>query len=390
MSDNVLKLKPGDHRVLEGAPWVYRGEIFRNTVQPGAVATLLDSQGRLVGRGLYNPRSIIALRLLTRTPREQVNAQLFQERIRQAVRYREEVLPRAEAFRVVNAEADGIPGLIIDKYGSMIVVEVLSLGLQPFMDVIVATLIEVFHPQGIFERGEMAVREREGLPLENKMLYGQIPSSIHIDENGIILRVDLEEGQKTGHFLDQSQNRRRIADFAKGRRVFDAFCHSGAFGLHAAKAGAEHVVGIDIDADAIGIARENSALNHLGDRTEFVAANAFDWLREQSHQGEKFDLGILDPPAFTKSKETIHAAIKGYKEINLRALKLIRSGGYLATSSCSFHLSEQEFIRVIQNAAHDARRSVRIVEIRGQSPDHPILPALPETRYLKFLILKVD
>lgn len=388
MLETVI-LKPGPHRVLKGSPWVYRTELEPTDALPGTVVSVKTREGKIVGQGFYNPRSMIAVRIVAFGPHGTVSPELFQDRVRQAAHLREIVAGGRDAFRVIHSEADGIPGLIVDKYGPMLVVQVTSLGLLPFLDTIWGALDVLYHPRGIYEHGELSVRDREGLPKENRLVYGELASPIEIHEHGVRLVVDLVGGQKTGHFLDQYENRGQVARLAGGRRVFDAFSHTGAFGLAAALHGASTVVGIDIDENAVARANENAAINQVEDRVQFVAENAFDWLRRESDQGAQYDLGILDPPAFTKSKQSVPQAIKGYKEINLRGIKLIRPGGFLVTSSCSYHLSEQDFIGVVQAAAHDARRSVRIVEIRGQGPDHPILPALSESRYLKCLILAV-
>lgn len=386
---DVVTLKRGPHRVLKGSPWVYRTELATSQAEPGSVVVVKSAEGRVVGQGFYNPRSMIAVRMVTWGDRESVSPDLFKSRIREAVELRRRVAAGRDAFRVVYSEADRIPGLIVDQYGAMAVVEVTSLGLVPFMPAVIEQLEESLSPMGIYEHGDLTVREREGLPRENRLIAGEMVSPVEIHEHGVRLMVDLAHGQKTGHFLDQYENRGRVAHFAPGGRVFDAFCHTGAFGLAAAVHGAESVVGIDIDPRAVAAAEENARINAVESRTVFVAENAFDWLRRESDRGPQYDLGILDPPAFTKSKQSVPQALKGYKEINLRGIKLIRPGGLLVTSSCSYHLSENDFIETVQAAAHDAHRPVRIIEIRGQAPDHPILPALPESRYLKCLVLAV-
>lgn len=389
MSD-TLRLKPGSHRILEGAPWAYRGELFHSNIAPGRVLTLEESNGRFVGQGFFNPASLIAFRLLTRNIHHRIDGAWFQERLTKAANMRRQLIPNREAYRVVNSEADEIPGLIVDKYGSMLVMEILSLGLESFRSTIIEGLVEIYHPQGIYERGDLAVRTKEGLSREDRLVYGDMAKSITIKENGVSLAIDIAGGQKTGHFLDQFDNRRRAAELSAGKDVFDAFCHTGAFALQCARHGANHVVGIDINPDALLRAKENAAENGLSSQVDFIEANAFDWLRTESEQGAHYDLGILDPPAFTKSKESVAGALRGYKEINLRGIKLIRPGGILLTSSCSYHVSEEQFIEVLRDAAKDAKRGLRILEIRGQGLDHPVLPGLPESRYLKFLVCYVS
>ncbi|MCL5115532.1 MAG: class I SAM-dependent rRNA methyltransferase [Firmicutes bacterium] len=389
MPIGTVVLKAGPHRVLKGSPWVYRTELEPADAEPGSVVQVKTREGRILGQGFYNPRSMITVRMVAWGPHGEVTPELFQRRVDEAVKLRQEVAAGRDAFRVIHSEADGVPGLIVDKYGPMLVVQVTSLGLVPYLESVMDTLSAAYHPEGIFEHGDLSVRDREGLPRENRLLRGDLVSPVEIHEHGVRLEVDVVGGQKTGHFLDQYENRGRVGALAAGRRVFDAFSHTGAFGLAAALHGAESVVGIDIDPAAVRRAQENARINQVDERVQFVAENAFDWLRRESDRGPQYDLGILDPPAFTKSKESVPQAIKGYKEINLRGIKLVRPGGFLVTSSCSYHLSESDFIGVVQAAAHDARRAVRIVEIRGQGPDHPILPALPESRYLKCLILAV-
>ncbi|WP_338055190.1 class I SAM-dependent rRNA methyltransferase [Sulfobacillus harzensis] len=386
---DTVVLKSGPHRVLKGSPWIYRTELEPTSAQPGSVVQVKTREGKVLGQGFFNPRSMIAVRVVAWGAQTTVTDDLFRQRVRDAADLRQVVAGGRDAFRVIHSEAHGIPGLIVDKYGPMLVAQVTSLGLLPFLATIWQALTDVYKPVGIYEHGDLSVRDREGLPRENRLVWGELTSPVEIHEHGVRLEVDLLGGQKTGHFLDQYENRGKVAALAGGRRVFDAFSHTGAFGLAAALHGAESVVGIDIDPEAVDRANSNAAINGVEQRTRFVAENAFDWLRRESDLGPQYDLGILDPPAFTKSKQSVPQAIKGYKEINLRGIKLIRPGGFLITSSCSYHLSEPDFIQVIQAAAHDAHRAVRIVEIRGQGPDHPILPALPESRYLKCLILGV-
>ncbi len=387
---NTLRLKPGSHRILEGAPWAYRGELYHSNLAPGSVVALEEPNGRFVGRGFFNPASLIAFRLLSRDIHENIDAAWFRKQLAEAAAMRRELLPDREAYRVVNSEADQIPGLIVDKYGPIIVIEILSLGLKPFTSAIIESLVEIYRPEGIYERGDVAVRSKEGLPREDRLVYGKLESPLAITENGVVFTIDVAGGQKTGHFLDQFNNRQRIGELSAGKVVFDAFCHTGAFALTCARFGANHVVGIDIDSEAIARAKDNAEQNGLDTRADFTVANAFDWLRKESDRGPQYDLGILDPPAFTKSKDTVAGALRGYKEINLRGIKLIRPGGLLVTSSCSYHVSEMQFIEVIRDAAKDAKRSVRILEIRGQGIDHPIAPGLPESRYLKCLVCYVS
>lgn len=387
---DAVVLTAGNHRVFYGAPWIFRTEVASADAQPGSVVMVTTPKGRVVGQGFYNPRSMIAVRMVWFGAGGRVDGSLWRHRVIQALAWRRRLAADRQAFRVIHSEADGIPGLVVDKYGPMLVVQVTSLGLLPYMDGIVETLVETLHPDGVYEEGDLSVREREGLPRENRLLWGRMVSPIEVQEHQVRFLVDVVHGQKTGHFLDQYANRGVVGELAEGLDVFDAFCHTGGFGLTALVHGARSLVGIDIDEKAIDRARDNAELNGVQDRAEFVAANAFDWLRRQSDQKAQYDLGILDPPAFTKAKSSLPQAIKGYKEINLRGIKLMRPGGVLITSSCSYHLSEADFIAVVQAAAYDAKRQVRILQVRGQGLDHPIAPALPESRYLKCLVLGVD
>lgn len=386
--DSVV-LQGGPHRVLHGSPWVYRSEIQPNQAEPGATVAVKTREGRVLGQGFYNPQSMIAVRMVQWGVPGALDEAFWRRRLTDAVRLRERVALGRDAYRVVYSEADGLPGLVVDKYGPMLVVQITSLGLMNYLPMVLDVLIDLLKPRGIFEMGQLSVRRREGLPFADQLLYGELVSPVVIHEHGVSLTVDLHSGQKTGHFLDQYHNRAVAGHWAAGARVFDAFCHTGGFGLVAARHGAEFVTGIDQDADAITRAEDNARINQLTEHTTFLVDNAFDWLRKESDKGAQYDLGILDPPAFTKSKQSLARALRGYKEINLRGLKLMRPGGILITSSCSYHVSEPAFVQVIQEAAFDVKRHVRILNILGQGPDHPILPSLPESRYLKCLVVEV-
>jgi 23S rRNA (cytosine1962-C5)-methyltransferase len=390
--DNVsadLRLKPGPHRALDGCPWIFRGELLHHDPREnGEIVTVVDSTGRFVGRGFYSASSQIAVRILVTRRAEAVDADLMRRRLLSALALRETLYAGRDAVRLVNAEADGLPGLIVDRFGPMLVMEVLSAGLVPFLPVIVETLATRLHPTGILERGDVSVRALEGLPQENRVHYGELVSPVFIHEHGLTLQVDVAAGQKTGHFLDQYENRREAARWAGGREVADIFCHTGAFGLLAAREGATAVVGVDQDERALELAAQNRDANHLG-QVRFERANAFDWLRAAERDGRRFDLVILDPPAFTKSRAAVPGALRGYREINLRAFKILRPGGILVTASCSYHVSLDQFIHVVGEAAHDAHRHARVIDVRGQAPDHPVHPLLPESRYLKCLVLTV-
>lgn len=390
MDNQELRLKPGGHRVLAGCPWIFRGELLQHEAEDGAIVQVVDTNGRFVGRGLYNGRSLIQVRIMARARTVQVTDQLVAERVRTALAWRQRLYPARDGLRLINSEADGLPGLVIDKMGPMIVMEVTALGMAQFIPTVMDELVEALQPTGIYERGDLGVREREGLPRENHLRYGELVSPVEIHEHGISYRIDVAGGQKTGHFLDQYENRWAASQYMAGGRVADVFCHTGGFGLLAAKEGAADVIGIDSDLAAIGLAQQNVEENGLADRVRLEQHNAFDWLRQESQASPDYDAVILDPPAFTKSRSAVPGALRGYREINLRALKMLKSGGVLVTSSCSYHVSLDQFIDVVGQSAHDAHRAARVLEVRGQSKDHPVHPSLPESRYLKCLIVTVD
>jgi 23S rRNA (cytosine1962-C5)-methyltransferase len=391
-AEACVRLLPGRHRrVAAGHPWVYATEVagVEGEFAPGDLVRVVDARGRFLGRGYANPASQILVRLLTRDPEEQVDRDFFRRRLTAALEYRRRVAPKAEACRLVFGEADFLPALIVDRFGPYLVLQTLALGIDRFKDLVVDVLVELLQPRGIYERNDVNVRGLEGLELRTGYLYGQFDPLVTFVEHGLRFAADLARGQKTGFFLDQRENRLALKDLAPGARVLDAFCYTGAFALHAALFGAREVVGVDIAPAAVDLAREHAHLNGLADRCRFYAANAFDELRRLAAAGEKFDLVILDPPAFTKSKEALPGAIRGYKEINLRAMKILRPGGFLVTCSCSYHLDEAAFLEVVLAAAADAGRVLRLVELRRQARDHPILPAARETYYLKCAIFQV-
>jgi 23S rRNA (cytosine1962-C5)-methyltransferase len=391
-AEPAVRLLPGRHRrVAAGHPWVYATEVaaIEGEFAPGDLVRVVDARGRFLGRGYANPASQILVRLLTRDPEERVDRDFFRRRIAAALEYRRRVAPGAEACRLVFGEADFLPALIVDRFGPYLVLQTLALGMERFKDLLVEVLVELLQPRGIYERNDVNVRLLEGLELRTGHLYGDFDPLVTFVEHGLRFAADLARGQKTGFFLDQRENRLALKDLAPGARVLDAFCYSGAFALHAALFGAREVVGVDIAPAAVDLAAEHARLNGLADRCRFYVANAFDELRRLAAAQEKFDLVILDPPAFTKSKEALPGAVRGYKEINLRAMKLLRPGGFLVTCSCSYHLDEASFLEVVMAAAADAGRVLRLVELRRQARDHPILPAAPETYYLKCAVFQV-
>lgn len=389
----VIKLQKGRQKRIEaGHPWVYRTEVeeIHGDYQPGDIIDVVDFRGRFAGRGYINPASMIMVRILTRK-QEEVDREFFRRRIAAAWNYRQRIMEGtdSDSFRVIFGEADLLPGLIVDKFAGCLVVQALALGIARWQDEIVEMLDEMVKPEGIYERNDAAVRELEGLERRQGYLKGEFDPLVTIRENGLQLYVDVARGQKTGYFLDQRENRAAIKEFVRGARVLDCFCHTGSFALHAAMYGAREVLGLDISDQAVEMAQKNAALNDLGDRCSFRAGNAFDELRAFDQAGETFDTVILDPPAFTKSRAALEGAIRGYKEINLRAMRLLPPGGFLITNSCSYHLPEQLFLETVHEAARDVKRTLRLIELRRQAKDHPMLVGYDESHYLKCLILQV-
>lgn len=384
-------LIPGkEKRVYSCHPWIFRSDIARveGEFLPGDIVDIISSKGRFLARGYYNPNSQISLRIMTYREDESVDRKLIYRRIHEAVEYRR-TFADLKSCRLVFAESDRLPALIVDAFGEVLVLQCLALGMERFKQDIVDALVEEIHPQGIWERNDVPVRKLEGLEMTTGLLYGDVPDRVMMTENGVKFWVDVKEGQKTGFFLDQKENRAAIAPFVKDRTVLDCFTHTGSFALHAGKYGAKEVTGVDISEYACMVASENAALNGLEDRVHFVTANAFDLLSEQSRTGIRYDTVILDPPAFTKTRSAVAGAIRGYKEINLRAMKMITPGGYLVTCSCSQHVLPDMFREMVMDAARDAKVLLRQVEFRTQGKDHPILPCAPETQYLKCGIYQV-
>jgi len=384
----VTLRKTRETRVRGGHPWIYASEIEKveGTFENGDIVDVADYRGKFIGRGFYNPQSQISLRILTRND-EPCDRDFFARRIREAWDYRK-LLCDPMSCRLIYSESDFLPGLVVDKFADVLVLQSLSLGIERLKDMICDLLMEIVQPAGIWERSDVPVRRLEGLEQTTGLLRGEVPDEVEMVENGIRFLVDVKRGQKTGFFLDQKQNRAALEPLCRDARVLDCFCHNGSFSLHAAKYGASSVLGVDISEEALEVARRNAALNGY-DNVTFEAHNCFDLLHELTDAGEKFDLVILDPPAFTKNKAAVQSAIRGYKEINLRGLKLVRPGGFLVTCSCSQHVLPEMFQDVINQAARDAKKRIRLVEYRTQGYDHPILPQSVETKYLKTMIIQV-
>ncbi|MBX5436189.1 MAG: class I SAM-dependent rRNA methyltransferase [Alicyclobacillaceae bacterium] len=404
-----LVLKRDRRKRLEsGHPWVFQSEVDRieGDLQPGDLADIVNHQGVFLARGFVNPVSQIVARVLTYDPAETVDASWFRRRVRQAWQYRQRFLTVSDSCRAVYGEADFLPGLIVDKYGPYLVVQVLALGMERRRAEILEALVDVFQPQGVLMRGDVPVRRLEGLPLENQVWYGDVPREVEIEENGLRFVVDLWEGQKTGYFFDQRENRlsirplmtgwgavhgRRPEDgrFWDGADVLDCFCHTGAFAVHAAAYGARQVTAVDISEAAVDMARRNALLNGVAERIRFAVANAFDYLREADERGLRFDVVILDPPAFAKSRQALPGARRGYKEINLRAMRILTEGGYLVTASCSYHMRPELFAETVLDAAFDAHKILRQIRFAGAAADHPEIAGVPQGHYLKFAIYEV-
>jgi 23S rRNA (cytosine1962-C5)-methyltransferase len=377
-------------RVLNGHPWIFGNEVNRidEAIEPGDIVEVYAHDEKFVGKGYINPQSQIMVRLLTRNKNESIDDRFFYNRILEAWEYRKKI-GYTENCRLIFGEADFIPALIIDKFNDYFVIQTLSLGIDERKDAIVHALESIFKPKGIYERNDVPVRELEGLQQKKGFLSPPFDTNIIIRENGLRFYADVENGQKTGYFLDQQDNRRAIAHIVKDADVLGAFTYTGTFEIHAAHYGARTVLGLDISENAVALAYQNAKLNQLDNICTFQTANAFDVLKQWGKEGRQYDVVMLDPPAFTKSRENIQKAITGYKEINLRGMKLIKPGGFLVTSSCTNLVSPELFLETIHLAAKDARRKLRQVTFKSQSSDHPIIWGVENTNYLKFLIVQV-
>ena len=385
----ILKKKISD-RVAKGHPWIYNNEIHAidPSANAGDIVDVYNTNGNFIGRGYFNPASQIQVRLLTRDIHEVINDEFFYNRILACWVYKQK-LGYVENCRLVFGEADGLPSLIIDKFNDYFVLQTMSLGMDLWKDAIVSALNRIFTPKGIYERNDVPVRELEGLEQKKGFLSAPFPTEIIINENGLKFHVDIERGQKTGYFLDQQDNRREIQHIVKDADVLEAFCYTGTFSMHAAHYGAKKVLGLDISEFAVETARRNAALNGLSDRCEFRAVNAFDVLKQWTREEKQWDVVMIDPPAFTKTRANIQKAITGYKEINLRAMKLVKPGGFLVTASCTNLVGPDLFLDIIKMAAKDAKKQIRQVCFRTQAADHPIVWNMDNTNYLKFLIVEL-
>lgn len=396
MQEAVVTLKKGEGRTLKaGGMWVYDNEIASVTgeFEEGDIVAVQDFDGYFMGYGFINTRSKITVRLMSRRREHPVNEALIRSRVEDAWNYRKAVTDTG-CCRLIFGEADFLPGIVIDKFSDVLVVESLALGIDRLKPLILEAVKDVLARdgiaiRGIYERSDSKIRLKEGMERFKGFIGEPFDPKVEIEENGVRYLVNVADGQKTGFFLDQKYNRAAVARLCPGKKVLDCFTHTGSFALNAGKAGAASVLGVDASDLGIEQARENAVLNHLEDRVQFQCADVFDLLPRLEEQGEQFDVVILDPPAFTKSRSSIKNAVKGYREINLRGMRLVKDGGFLATCSCSHFMDPELFARTIREAAHGAHRRLRQVEFRTQACDHPILWAADESYYLKFYIFQV-
>jgi 23S rRNA (cytosine1962-C5)-methyltransferase len=386
MPTTVTITKRGAERARARHCWIYRSDVTEaGSARPGEVVRVVEPGGRVMGYALYSSRSQIALRFVS-FDEERIDQEFWRQRLLSAERLRKEVVRNTTAYRLVYGESDLLPSLIVDRYNDAFVIQTLSQGADALRQMWIDILVELYNPRAIIERNEARVRDLEGLPRRAGIVYGSDPGELVIEENGVRFAVNLVEGQKTGAFLDQRENRVISATYARGR-VLDCFTFQGGFALHLAR-GAESVIAVDVSGPALAQAKRNAEFNEASN-IEFIEANVFDLLRQLEEKGERFDLINLDPPAFAKNRASIDAAMRGYKEINLRAMKMLNDGGTLITSTCSYHMSETQFLNVLADAAGDAGRFARIIEKRTQARDHPVLISMPETYYLKCMVLRI-
>ena len=398
-----LFLKPNEEKeILQGFPWVFDNEILsvknhdeKNLLLDGSEVEVYSKSGNYLGTGIYNHKSKITVRILSRNKEVIFDNQFFEKRIQDALDIRFMYYKKSDSYRLIFAEADYLPGLIVERYVDVegrvfLVVQFLSLSAEIFRDKIISSLNMLCHPFGIYERSDVDVREKEGLEQKKGWIGSEHNPVITIKENGILLTVDLENGQKTGYFLDQKFNRKKVSELSKNKKVLDTFTHTGAFGLNAFYGGASSVVSVDISEEAVETVRTNIIQNKASKVMKAICADVFDFLKEEEKNGSLYDLIILDPPAFAKSAKSLDKAYGGYKEINLRAMRILKEGGILVTCSCSHFFDEVKFCDMLMHVAKDSHRSVQILEKTGAGPDHPVLSGYPKSSYLKCVIAKVN
>lgn len=389
MTYGEVRLKRGEEKDLRGGCWVYDNEVLwvDHLCENGAIVDVTAHDGSFLGRGFFNGDSRIVVRLLTRE-KTQIDGDFIAGRMEDAW-LRRKALGFRDACRVVFGDADGLPGLTVDKFGKYLSFQIVSMGMERFRDTVISTLVELFAPAGICERNDVSIREREGLELRKGCVYGQIPERVRFKEFDALMEADILNGQKTGHFLDQQETRGRIRPYCRGAKTLDLCCHTGGFTIHAALYGAESVKSVDVSQEALNMLMDNAQLNGVSDRIETVCENVFDLVRRESDAGEEYDFIICDPPAFSKSRKTLDAAYRGYKELNLRCMKMIRPGGYLASFSCSQFMTAPLFLQMLREAAADAGRQAVLLEPLMQSRDHAANIHTETNWYLKGYIVRV-
>jgi len=390
--DKIIRLRKGSSgRLGPGHPWVYARQILGASAdaKPGDIVSVVDEQLKFTGRGYYNPKSDIAVRLLTFKD-EVIDAPFFHRRIQHAVEKRSPILATTDAYRAVFSEADGLPGLVADVYKDTLVFQILTLGMEKLRQTLMQGLKDVIRPRYIYEKSESAFRKVEGLNDEKRWWGDKGNGIIEIFEGKAKFIVDIEKGHKTGFYLDQRRSRIGVGQIAKGKRVLDLFCYTGGFAIHATLGGAQEVHGVDVKDEWLELGRKNAKLNGVSDRVEFIKGDAFSALRDYHKKGEKFDIVIVDPPSFLKTKRELGGAIRGYKELNLTAMKILNDGGILCTFSCSHHMPNEVFADIIKSSAHDAKKRFSVLKRCHQAQDHPIVRAIPETEYLKGYFLRVS
>ncbi|HEY8174988.1 MAG TPA: class I SAM-dependent rRNA methyltransferase [Gemmatimonadaceae bacterium] len=385
MIDDAIVSSKGIRRWQQGHPWIYRSDVTQRPTAPAGVVRVRDARGKPIGLALWSPRSEISLRLLDANPSAHINAEWWRQRIRTCVTRRASIAKDANAYRLIHGEGDALPSLICDRYNRWIVVQLMSAGLEAFRDDIVAAIDAAVRPAGILGRNDVPLRKKEGLSLTSELLLGDVPRTVEVVEHGVRYIAAPWEGQKTGAFLDQRENRALIGSLARGRAL-DCFSYHGSFALHLAR-NADRVIALDTSAAALERAKENFALNGLAN-VETIEANAFDFLKDRERARDRFETIVLDPPAFAKTRASLPAAIRGYKEINLRSMRLLSPGGLLFTASCSFHLTKPLFLEMLEAAAADSGRRIAFRQFRGQPLDHPEVLTIPETGYIKGALLE--
>ncbi|WP_457600506.1 class I SAM-dependent rRNA methyltransferase [Hydrogenivirga sp.] len=387
-----IRVKPGiEDRIRGFFPWIYRPEIASYSRKPkkGELVVVRDFGGKFLGYGYINPDVSIAVRILSFDKEKPITPELIRERIREAYNYRKRLYINSNAFRLVHSEGDLLPGLIVDVYGEYAVIEFTTFGMNRFRDTVIEALIEVLKPAGIYEKANLTAQKVEGIKVREGSVYGEIPEEVVIWEHDLKYYINIPEGQKTGFFLDQRNARRFVRTLVEpGDRCLDVFCHTGGFALNMKKMGAGEVIAVDLSGLALKVGKRNEELNGLSG-IEWVEANAFDFLRELDSRGEKFDVVVIDPPSFAKNRHAVHNALRGYKELCVRGLKLTRPSGYFAVFSCSFHITEQHLLDVLTEASYDVRRQVRVVAKTFQDKDHPWILQMPNTLYLKGVWVEV-